>query len=155
MPSLRRPLTFSSLSDIPPDIARLLPDHTTVGQWSLAQILSHLTFTLTSSLDGFPGLSLPRPLQLTLGRYALARLLRKNRIPERFPLPRRFQPAPHLDLPTESSRFSSTLARYLSHTTPLAPHPLFGPIPRPNYDRYHAIHIAHHLSFAIPMRLPK
>ena len=45
----RRMLDFASMDEIMPDVARLLEGHSTIGQWTLAQILHHLaTSTATT-----------------------------------------------------------------------------------------------------------
>ena len=49
----RRPLTFTSLEQVMPDVDRLLEGHKTVGAWTLGQICGHLTGAFTSTVDGF------------------------------------------------------------------------------------------------------
>ena len=42
----RRAIQFESLDEIMPEVDRLLEGHTTVGNWSLAQICRHLATVL-------------------------------------------------------------------------------------------------------------
>jgi hypothetical protein len=149
--SSRRPLRFKSITDIPLDVDVLLAAHITVGRWSLAQICNHLTFTIEGSLDGFPLRTAPRIVQLTFGQLAIASMLLTGRIARNFPLPKRYCPAPELDLATEAARLAAAVDRYTRHAGPLAPHPFIGRMSRRRYDRYHCIHCAHHLSFAVPL----
>ena len=50
----RRTLNFGSLEEVIPDVERLLAGHTTVGRWSLGQILHHLATAIRVSRRGRP-----------------------------------------------------------------------------------------------------
>jgi hypothetical protein len=54
IPAIRRRLSFHSLDQVMPDVEQLLVGHTTVGRWSLGQILNHLTLTIRLPMDGVP-----------------------------------------------------------------------------------------------------
>ena len=51
----RRMLDFASMDEIMPDVARLLEDHSTIGQWTLAQILHHLATSIRLTSLGRAG----------------------------------------------------------------------------------------------------
>jgi hypothetical protein len=47
----RRSLRFHSFDEIVPDVERLVDGHSTVGNWSLAQICRHLADVLRATVD--------------------------------------------------------------------------------------------------------
>jgi hypothetical protein len=47
----RRTLGYESFEEVMPDVERLLPGHTTVGDWTLAQICRHLAIHLAHHLS--------------------------------------------------------------------------------------------------------
>jgi hypothetical protein len=147
----RRPLRFDNLNEVMADIDRLLQAHHTVGNWSLGQICNHLTLALRCTLDGFPpGSSLPWIVQQTLGKVAFKLILKRGRLIEGFKIPDKYLPIKGLDAREEANTLSEVIREYQSTTTPLATHFLFGPLTKEQWLRYHCIHCAHHLSFAIP-----
>ncbi len=151
MRDARRPLTFASLDEVMPDVDRLLRGHATVGNWSLGQICSHLAQAIRFTLDGFPPEArLPWVVRKTIGRFILWRILRTGRFTEGMRMPRRWEPKPGTDARGEAESLRSALRRFAEHTGPLAEQPLYGPISRADWERFHCIHCAHHLRFALP-----
>ena len=151
MRAARRPLTFASLDEVMPDVERLLRGHTTVGNWSLGQICSHLAQGINFTIDGFPAEAcLPWVVRQTVGRFLLWRILRRGRFVEGMPMPRKYKPAPGTDAQAEAESLRAALRRFAAHTGPLANHPLQGPVSRAVWERFHCIHCAHHLRFALP-----
>jgi hypothetical protein len=147
--SKRRNLRFDRLQDVPTDVQTLIDrGHQTVGQWSLAQICNHLSTSIGYSLDGFPGRSAPWLFRQTLGRLLRRRMLTTGRILRGMPIPDRFQP-PDTSNPREAlTNLSTAIDRFLTSAAPLQPHPLFGPFRHDQWERFHCVHCAHHLSFA-------
>ena len=145
----RCPLTFASLDDVMPDVDRLLEGHTTLGNWSLGQICAHLARAITCSVDGFPEKA-PWLVRRTLGRLALWWMLRRGRFAEGMRAPPACQPRPGADARAEAEALRAALRRFGSHPGPLAEHPLAGTVSRGAWERFHRIHCAHHLSFALP-----
>ena len=47
----RRTLSYHSFDEVMPDVERLLAGHTTVGNWSLAQICRHLATVMRRVVD--------------------------------------------------------------------------------------------------------
>jgi hypothetical protein len=150
MKAARRELTFASLEEIPGDVERLLVGHTTVGNWTLGQICNHLTTALTGSLDGFAG-SAPWLVRKTVGPLIVRRILKKGRFPRGVRLPKRFEPQPGCDARTEADALRAAVQRFAAHTGPVADHPLAGKFSKEVWERFHCIHRAHHLSFALPI----
>jgi hypothetical protein len=153
MNAARRALTFTSLDQVMPDVDRLLEGHTTVGRWSLGQICNHLTGSITSTVEGFPAKA-PWLVRKTVGPLILRRILTTGRFPEGIKLPKEHLPRPGVDARAEAEALRAALRLLASHPGPLTEHPLAGPIPRADWDRFTCIHCAHHLSFARPSGPP-
>jgi hypothetical protein len=146
----RRKLSFANLSEVPLDIDRLAPAHRMLGRWSLAQVCRHIRSAMDSTMDGFPGPSSPMPIQ-TLIRFAMKTFVfPAGRLVEGVRAPAGFVPKPDLDLSEELSRLRATVNRFNACSGPFASHPRFGRLDRKGWERFHCIHCAHHLSFAVP-----
>jgi hypothetical protein len=151
MRGARRPLTFASLDEVMPDVDRLLRGHTTVGNWSLGEICSHLAQGINRTIDGFPSTAkAPRIIRKTVGRFLLWRILRTGRFVEGMKAPAECQPASGADARIEAEALRAALRRFAAHSGPLAEHPLNGAVSRAVWEQFHCIHCAHHLGFAIP-----
>jgi Protein of unknown function (DUF1569) len=151
MKAARRKLTFASLDEVMLDVDRLLRGHTTVGNWSLGQICSHLAQAFRFTIDGFPPETrLPWIIRKTIGRFILWRILRTGRFTEGMRMPKKWEPVPGTDARAEAEALRAALQRFAAHTGPLVEQPLYGPVSRDVWDQFHCIHCAHHLGFAIP-----
>jgi hypothetical protein len=149
MKAARRTLTFASLEDIPRDVDRLLAGHATVGNWTLGQICNHLTTALTGSLDGFAG-RVPWLVRKTVGPLILRRILRRGRFPRGVRLPKTFEPQPGCDARAEAEALRAAVKRLAAHAGPVADHPLAEKVSNEVWERFHRIHCAYHLSYALP-----
>ncbi len=147
----RRPLTFTSLDRVMPDVDQLLAGHTTVGEWSLGQICNHLTTALTWTVEGYPRL-VPWVVRKTAGPLLLKRILKTGQFPDRIKLPGRYQPKPDLDERAEAEALRAAFWHFAAHAGPLSDHPMAGQIARADWERFHCIHCARHLSFVLPGR---
>lgn len=144
----RRTLRFGSFDEIMPDVERLLQGHETVGQWSLAQICHHLATIMRRVVD-LPASTPVDPSKL-LGEEQKQKVLETGLIPEGLPLPAELAP---VDAPGEreaAEELRQAIAHYQASPGPAAPHRLFGPLTKAEWDRLQCIHCAHHLSFAVP-----
>jgi hypothetical protein len=151
MKDARRALAFASLDEVMPEVERLLRGHATVGNWSLGQICSHLAQSLQFTIDGFPReVQQPWIIRATVGRFLLWRILRSGRFLEGVRMPVKYQPKPGTDAGAEAESLRAALGRLAAHTGPLADLPFRGPLSRDVWERFHCIHCAHHLRFAIP-----
>ena len=92
----RRMLRFSSLDEVMPEVERLRNGHTTVGNWTLAQICRHLATVLRRVAD-LPA-STPRDPSQELGEE------RKREVLETRPPPRRIARASRPSLPGGRAR---------------------------------------------------
>lgn len=146
----RRSLRFEEVSQILPDVERLIPSHRTLAKWSLAQICQHLADSVNGSIDGF---SLRRHrIKRFLFRKLLVVYTLRYGIPRNYLVDPGIEPVADLDLDEAVARLARAMERYRSHVGPLQAHPLFGKMPRDIWDRIHCIHCAHHLSFVLPTR---
>ena len=148
----RRPLRFVELSDVLVDAEGLLSrGHHTVGRWSIAQIFNHLSSSIDQTLDGFPGKPAPWIVRQSVGRIIRTVLLSTGRIMEGAPLPAKYRPAAELDPQAEFATLQAAIHRFGSSNCACQPHPFLGIMPREKWRRFHCIHCAHHLSFAVPV----
>jgi len=143
-------LAFASLDHVILDVEQLLAGHITVGSWSLGQICDHLARSIIYSLEGFP-VRAPWLLRKTLGPLLLRRILRSGRFVEGMKAPPPYQPKPIADARDEAEALRAAIRRFTSHDGPLVEHPLAGAVSRSDWERFHCIHCAHHLSFVLPV----
>ena len=146
--ALRRDLNLSGLDDVKREIKALLAGHQTVGQWSLGQMCHHLARVVrysTSSPD-----PQGEPVAATAQQAAIRDLFFASKFPEGRDSPAAIKPKPGLDDAAEVSKLSAAIDRFSSDTGPYAVHPMLGPLSREEWARFHCMHAAHHLSFAVP-----
>jgi hypothetical protein len=59
-------------------------------------------------------------------------------------------PGQTLTAPEEAEGLRAAISHYKASAGPVIPHRLFGPLTKAEWDRLQLIHVAHHLSFAVP-----
>jgi len=142
-----RSFVVEDLSQVMPEVRRLLASSHTVGDWTLAQICRHLADTVDASMDGF---NMRRHrLKRTFCGKLLLHLTFRYGIPPGYTVDPTLSPPKGADLDQAVADLEKALARYQAHRDRLHPHPLFGRLSRPMWDRMHRFHCGHHLSFAI------
>jgi Protein of unknown function (DUF1569) len=143
----RRELTFASLDDVMPEVERLLAGHVTVGRWTLGQILNHLSTAILLTAMAPASSSGPTREEDVFRR----RFFHRGRFADglEVPLPEML-PQPGLDPRAEADALRRAIARYASRTGPSPAHPRLGPMTVDEWTRFHRIHCAHHLGFAVP-----
>jgi hypothetical protein len=146
----RRDLTFAVLGEVMPEVERLLAGHTTVGNWSLGQICRHLATALrataASARVARPYADRP-PIDPTFRR----RFFEAGRFPEGVAVPRpALLPPEGLDARDEAEALRAAIDQFAATPGPFGDHPLLGPLSPEEWTRFHCIHCAHHLSFALP-----
>lgn len=116
------------------------------GTWSPARVLHHCAASIECSVQGFPRHK-PWPVRAIARQFVLRKWLAQG-----FMSHKRNDPVPGLDegdpgpaLAAAADRLLAAIAAFESAPT-LAPHAVFGVQPRDVYARYHAIHLADHLS---------
>ena len=155
--TVRRQLPpFATFADAVADAERLLArGYDRAGNWSLAQCCGHLANWLNYQIDGFPKLPLlVRPVMFVVRNMVAPRLLDKAIATGKMPeggatAPASIPPADAADAPAVAD-YERAAGRWQAHTGPLLPSPLFGHRPRPDWEKVHLLHAAHHLSFLVP-----
>ena len=145
----RRALRFASLDEIMPEVERLVAgESTTVGEWTLGQILNHLASAFQITARAPAATDEPTREEAVRRR----RLLNSGRFPDgvEAPLPALIPPS-DCDCTTEVEQFRKAMGRYQSREGAFPAHPFLGPMSGEEWDLFHCIHCAHHLSFVIPV----
>jgi hypothetical protein len=145
----RRQLRFESLDQVIPDVARLLRGHVTVGRWSLGQMLHHLELAIRLPMERVP-FKFPWAVRRLFGPVALRLALWLQFMPRGVRVKAAYLPPPGLDAEDEAERLANAIERFASFEGPFDEHPLLGRLTRSDWQRFHCLHCAHHLSFAIP-----
>jgi len=147
----RRELSFGSLDEVMPDVERLLGGHVTVGQWSLGQICNHLATGFDLSMDGRSDSVPVTSPEEDRSSILRKRFFRGGRFPEgkTAPVPA-LLPSAGLDDREEADTLRHAIARFSVATGPFPAHPFLGPMTKDQWVRFHCIHAAHHLGFAVP-----
>jgi hypothetical protein len=144
----RRTLHFNNLDEVMPDVERLLKGHSTVGNWTLAQICRHVATVMRRVVD-LPA-STPSDPSQWVSEAEKREVLESGLIQEGLPSPPVLLPAEGLDEREEAEGLRMAIAHYKSSSGPVIPHRIFGPLTKGEWDRLQCIHCAHHLSFARP-----
>ena len=141
----RRKLSFRGLEEIMPEIQQLLKGHALAGQWSLGQICNHLSGAIRSTARPASAVTPATAEQTSLKE----RFFAAGAFPEGRSSPAPFVPDSDLDLAEEVTSLARAIERFQGATVPTA-HPYLGPLSREEWVRFHAMHAAHHLGFAVP-----
>ena len=144
----RRALRYENLDEVMPDVDRLRIGHETVGNWSLAQICRHLSTVMRRVVD-LPASTPSDPSQWAPEEQK-RRVFETGMLPEGIPGPPETMPTKTLGEPEEAEGLRGAIAHYQASSGPVIPHRVFGPLTKGEWDRLQLIHLAHHLSFAVP-----
>ena len=149
---MRRELILNNLDEALTECHQLLEfGYRVHGNWTLAQICNHIRLTMEANMQGYPKWMsiigwLLRPF---LRRFALPRLLECRPI-NGMKTAGMFVPVDNLEDLVELELLEQCVREFQQSTEPLHPHPGFGNMPREEFNRFHAAHAAHHLSFLSP-----
>jgi hypothetical protein len=95
--------------------------------------------------------STPRDPSQELGEEFKRQVFETGQLPRQIPTPPALIPKDNLNPQEEADRLRQAIAAYkASPTGPVAPHRVFGPLTKEEWDSLQLIHCAHHLSFAVP-----
>jgi len=143
----RRPIKFNSMDDVIADVERLRrSDCARCGQWTLAQICSHLDMALTYAMSGT---KTPNTPEQDAARPRLDNVLASGQLPAGIQGPPQLMPPP--DVPDAAiDSFIATAKRFAAFPGPFGPHRRFGNIGDDVIRRLVLIHAAHHLSHFVP-----
>jgi hypothetical protein len=143
----RRALAFASLDEVMPEVERVLAGHEAVGRWTLAQIVNHLATALRYTGSAPPTAEEPTREHDVRRR----RFFSRESFPDGIELPAGLEPPVGLDARTEADSLRAAIALFASRTGPFPAHPRLGPLTGEEWDRFHRMHCAHHLGFAVPL----
>jgi Protein of unknown function (DUF1569) len=142
----RRSLNFSSLEEVVPDVERLLAGCSTVGNWSLGQILHHLATSIRVSRRGRPN-----PEAMPVSEPFREQFFRTRSFPDGMQAPHpRLVPPPDADAPVQLDELRDATGQWAQAPGPFPDHPLLGSMSKDQWSEFHCIHSAHHLRFAVP-----
>ena len=145
----RRKVKFASLSEVMADVEQLLAGHAAVGRWSLGQTLNHLALTIRMSMEGYP-IKFPWIVRRLLGPFGRRLSFGLGRLPEGFRAPEAYIPSPGLDTAIQAENLRMAIERFGAFTGRLDEHPLLGHLSPSQWQQFHRLHCAHHLSFVSP-----
>ncbi|MGF1583566.1 MAG: DUF1569 domain-containing protein [Gemmataceae bacterium] len=151
----RRSVHYDTFDDLRCDVESLVGGKVrTVGNWSLAQILDHLTKIMVGSLDGYKSV-FPWPMRVVARLLFKKRFLTKG-LPPGFKIPSSATDVQPEDKPIEETlvEFRDVIRR-LEQETPQALHPAFGKLTLDEWKQLHLRHAELHLSFVIPVGNPE
>lgn len=149
---MRRELILADLDEAVNECKRLHEaGYEATGKWSLGQMCNHIRLTMESNMFGYPRWMtiLGFPLRPLLRRFALPRLL-EGRSVNGVKTAGMFVPSDGLDDAIELEKFERCVEEFQHSTGSLHAHPGFGNMSRTEFERFHAAHAAHHLSFLVP-----
>ena len=119
---------------------------TNAGDWSAAQVFTHIAQSIEYSMTGYPTAKSPL-FQNTAGRAAFAVFSARRAMSHNLhePIPG----APLLDADADIdqavARARAALLNFAQHTGPLQPHFAFGALNHEQYTLAHAMHLNNHL----------
>jgi hypothetical protein len=145
----RRTLRYESFEEVMPDVERLLAGHTTVGRWTLAQICHHLAAVLRRHVD-LPASTVFDPSD-QVPEESKREMLESGVLPGGIAAPPGVLPEAVGGEREEAEGLRAAIAYYRDSSGPAIPHRILGPLTREEWDRFELIHLAHHLSFAVPI----
>ncbi len=142
-------LRFTSLAEAARAVERLeaLPGlDLSHGTWSPARVLHHCAASIECSVRGFPRHK-PWPVRALARRLVLPRFMSQGfmRHDLETGVPGLAERDPGPALGPALARLLAAIDEFNAAAT-LAPHAVFGEFTRDAYDRYHAMHLAEHLS---------
>lgn len=144
----RRKLKFCTLGQVMLDVEGLLVGHETVGRWSLGQILNHLALAIRLPMDRVP-VKLSWPVRRLFGPVARRVSFGLGWMPAGVQVPEIYVPQSGLDAAHEAEALRVEILRFGAFTDPLDEPPLLGRMSWAQWERFHCLHCAHHLSFAL------
>lgn len=150
--SNRRQVSYQSYDELLADAEDLACQQvTTLGNWSFAQIMEHLSISLEGSIDGL-NFKVPWPLRV-IGKMFLKNKFLNNSLSPGFQIPKSVKPKVHpqetVTVEAALDHLSQAVAR-CKREPHRADHPLFDYLSREEWDRFSLRHAEMHMSFAQP-----
>src|SRR5829696_3292059 len=124
-------------------------DYQCLGNWDLAQVCDHLADAFHGSMHGFD-MKIPWLVRKLVAPVVMHYVMAAKPLPFRARLPKRLEPLAGKAPAVCVARLREQVAAFEAWPMPLAPHPLFGSIPRELWQRIDLLHMGHHLGFLFP-----
>lgn len=148
----RRIIRFDSIQEILFDVEQIPEEHITLGNWSFAQILWHLTETAQMTLRDNSTYSPPMFMKmigpLMKGQYLTKKLSPGMSFPASLNV--RLTPPESLQIDDEKTRFAQTMQEYADYQNFPRRHPVFGKLSTLQWHQIQHRHCELHLSFVRP-----
>ena len=119
---------------------------TSTTAWNAAQALTHCAQSIAYSVQGYPEYK-PTLVRRTIGPVVVKRMLARETLGHGLTAP--VPGAPPLDAAVTVASAVAEVRRAITlfeNATTLAEHFVFGRLDRAAFDRFHAMHLAEHLS---------
>lgn len=147
----RRELRFNTFDDLLAEAERLAGGEVKMlGNWSLAQIFSHLAAGVNSTMDGT---TFKAPFFMRLMAPFMKKKFISGGIPPGFKIPKeaqaQFLPADDVETEAALGALRKAIERFKSAER-LAAHPLCGKLTKQETEQFQLRHAEMHLSFAVP-----
>ncbi len=145
----RRVLVFGRLEEVPDEVDRLLRGHRPLGNWTLAQVVYHVAAVIrVTTLGRGPVVARPPDRAEEVRRR---KFFRDGRFPSGVEIPLEILKPPRgLDAGAEADRLRQAIAKFRDFPGPFPAHHILGPMSAQEWERFHQIHCAHHLSHIAP-----
>ena len=144
----RRSVRYESFEEFWDDANSLASsEYKLLGNWSLAQILEHLSMTMNGSIDGF-SMTMPAPVRWIMS-LLMKRKFTEVAIPAGFPTSKEMVAAEELPLDDALADLRKAIDRQ-NETSERVMHPGFGKITTEEWTKFHLRHAEMHMSFVIP-----
>lgn len=143
-----RNLEFKKIEQVIEEINRIQssPVVNTTGLWSLYQIIQHLSSNLEYSMSNYPKL-FPSFLKSTVGKIAKFIVLGSNRMRSGLPNPIAPKFREEGDAKKEIKLYLERIEKFKNFQGSFASHPIFDFMTKEEWEKLHAMHAAHHLSY--------
>ncbi len=148
----RRKLKFHSLQDILNDAKMLAASEVDLsGDWTLGQILGHLSVSMNGSIDGINDFKPPFLIRLLAPVFMKNKILNDGMKPGiKFPNKLKKSFVPEFSTQEGIEAIEKALQR-LNENEHRVKHPILGTLTREQWDQFHLRHAELHLSFARPI----
>jgi hypothetical protein len=144
---MRRSLSYPDFDAVIADVEQLRKGYIQVGNWTLPQICRHLTTATT--LSAKPATAAATPDQQA-ARPILEKLLQTGELPGGLPSPAPAIP-PQDCTDADIDDLVATVKTVRDYTQPTAAHHRFGPMTKAEFQKVVLAHMAHHLSYLVPV----
>jgi hypothetical protein len=124
------------------------PNFKATGQWDANRVFHHCAQSIEYSITGYPE-NKSILFQKTIGKMVLTIFLSRgfmkhnlaDPIPGAPPLP-----DASIDYSLGLERLKNAITSFTNHTGDFAPHFVYGPVNKSDYDKIHAMHVANHFN---------